>query len=323
MFDGDDCLGWCQFGAPDEVPRIKSRAAYEKGLTTLPDWRIACNFVGKGLAQGTLPHAGASQGVVAPQPVGHDNLFMRVAVLVALILVVCGCGSHAHVTNAGTRLYVPGPDGPPSYEPTGGIYVSPDGADQWGIDHWFSYGGLTARASGGQSVNNCTPSCVAGHHSSATVTVVFSGRVPCQGKTAYAEMTVTRTSDASVTPVGSGLDLTSFCGYVAYRPGLSCLTRDRRAVSVHQQKSCFVSANRIRARKIASARGTTLELLAPGDRIAFRRSESAWRRYRQASCAVVASIYAGGTYEPVLREACMFDRDNAHLLDLATFASFG
>ena len=48
VFDGDDCVGWCQFGAPDEVPRIKSRAAYEKGLTTPPDWRIACCFVGKG-----------------------------------------------------------------------------------------------------------------------------------------------------------------------------------------------------------------------------------------------------------------------------------
>ncbi len=48
VFDGDDCLGWCQFGVPDEVPGIKSRAAYEKGLTALPDWRIACNFVGKG-----------------------------------------------------------------------------------------------------------------------------------------------------------------------------------------------------------------------------------------------------------------------------------
>jgi len=48
VFDGDDCLGWCQFGSPGEVPRIKSRAAYEKGLTALPDWRIACNFVGKG-----------------------------------------------------------------------------------------------------------------------------------------------------------------------------------------------------------------------------------------------------------------------------------
>jgi GNAT superfamily N-acetyltransferase len=48
VFDGDDCVGWCQFGAPAELPRIKSRAAYEKGATTPPDWRIACNFVGKG-----------------------------------------------------------------------------------------------------------------------------------------------------------------------------------------------------------------------------------------------------------------------------------
>jgi len=48
VFDDDDCVGWCQFGAPGEVPRIKNRAAYEKGQSTAPDWRIACNFVGKG-----------------------------------------------------------------------------------------------------------------------------------------------------------------------------------------------------------------------------------------------------------------------------------
>jgi uncharacterized protein YecT (DUF1311 family) len=251
---------------------------------------------------------------------------MRVAAFVALTLIVGGCGTHAHVNNAGARLYVPGPDGPPAFKPTGDVYVSPDGADQWYIGHWFSYGSTTARASGGQSLNNCTPSCVAGHHSSATVTVVFSGRVPCRGKTAYAEMTVTRTSDASVTPVGSGLDLTEFCGYVAFRPGLPCLARDRRAVSIQQQKRCFASADRIKERKIAGARKTMLELLPPGGRIAFQRSESVWQRYRHASCAVVASIYAGGTYEPVLRGACVFDRDNAHLLDLVLghpFASFG
>jgi GNAT superfamily N-acetyltransferase len=49
VFDGADCLGWCQFGAPSELPRIKNRPAYEKGVSTTPDWRIACNFVGKGL----------------------------------------------------------------------------------------------------------------------------------------------------------------------------------------------------------------------------------------------------------------------------------
>jgi GNAT superfamily N-acetyltransferase len=48
VFDGDDCVGWCQFGSPEELPRIKSRAAYERDATTLPDWRIACCFVGKG-----------------------------------------------------------------------------------------------------------------------------------------------------------------------------------------------------------------------------------------------------------------------------------
>jgi GNAT superfamily N-acetyltransferase len=48
VFEGEDCVGWCQFGAPAELPRIKSRAAYEKGRTTSPDWRIACCYVGKG-----------------------------------------------------------------------------------------------------------------------------------------------------------------------------------------------------------------------------------------------------------------------------------
>jgi len=48
VFEGDDCVGWCQFGTPAELPRIKSRAAYEKGVTDSPDWRIACCYVGKG-----------------------------------------------------------------------------------------------------------------------------------------------------------------------------------------------------------------------------------------------------------------------------------
>jgi GNAT superfamily N-acetyltransferase len=48
VFDAEDCVGWCQFGRPDELPKIKNRAAYEKSLSTLPEWRIACNFVGTG-----------------------------------------------------------------------------------------------------------------------------------------------------------------------------------------------------------------------------------------------------------------------------------
>jgi GNAT superfamily N-acetyltransferase len=57
VFDGDDCLGWCQFGSPAELPEIKSRRNYEKGLTTLPNWRITCFFTGKGLRKRGVAHA--------------------------------------------------------------------------------------------------------------------------------------------------------------------------------------------------------------------------------------------------------------------------
>jgi GNAT superfamily N-acetyltransferase len=45
VYDGSTCVGWCQFGPTDELPRIKHGRAYMEGLTTLPDWRITCFFV--------------------------------------------------------------------------------------------------------------------------------------------------------------------------------------------------------------------------------------------------------------------------------------
>jgi hypothetical protein len=48
VFDGGECLGWSQFGSPQEVPRIKNRAVYEQHQSELPNWRIGCCFVGKG-----------------------------------------------------------------------------------------------------------------------------------------------------------------------------------------------------------------------------------------------------------------------------------
>jgi hypothetical protein len=58
VFKGDDCVGWCQFGTPDELPRIRNRVAYEKGVTVLPDWRIACNYAGKGQRRQGVATAG-------------------------------------------------------------------------------------------------------------------------------------------------------------------------------------------------------------------------------------------------------------------------
>jgi ribosomal protein S18 acetylase RimI-like enzyme len=48
VFDGAECVGWCQFGAPDELPRIKRKRAYEADLAgATPDWRITCFFIDK------------------------------------------------------------------------------------------------------------------------------------------------------------------------------------------------------------------------------------------------------------------------------------
>lgn len=59
VFDRSDCVGWVQFGAPQELPRIKSLSAYEKGRSgELPDWRIACNFVGRGHRRAGVATAG-------------------------------------------------------------------------------------------------------------------------------------------------------------------------------------------------------------------------------------------------------------------------
>ncbi|WP_246636963.1 GNAT family N-acetyltransferase [Actinoplanes hulinensis] len=62
VYDGDLCVGWCQFGPTGELPRIKHRRAYEVGLSVLPDWRITCFYVHKkyrrrGVAEAALAGA--------------------------------------------------------------------------------------------------------------------------------------------------------------------------------------------------------------------------------------------------------------------------
>jgi GNAT superfamily N-acetyltransferase len=47
VYDGDRCVGWCQFGPTDELPRIKNLKAYRNGLQRLPEWRITCFFVAR------------------------------------------------------------------------------------------------------------------------------------------------------------------------------------------------------------------------------------------------------------------------------------
>jgi GNAT superfamily N-acetyltransferase len=62
VYDGPDVVGWCQFGPTAELPNIRSRKEYEKGLRDLPDWRITCFFIdrerrGEGIASRALAEA--------------------------------------------------------------------------------------------------------------------------------------------------------------------------------------------------------------------------------------------------------------------------
>ncbi len=62
VYDGENAVGWCQFGPTAELPRIKLKKDYQNGLEDLPDWRITCFFVdreyrGKGVADAALAGA--------------------------------------------------------------------------------------------------------------------------------------------------------------------------------------------------------------------------------------------------------------------------
>jgi ribosomal protein S18 acetylase RimI-like enzyme len=59
VLEGEECVGWCQFGSPDELPRIKAQRAYREVPVEPPDWRITCFFVdrshrGRGVASAAL-----------------------------------------------------------------------------------------------------------------------------------------------------------------------------------------------------------------------------------------------------------------------------
>ncbi len=64
VFDGDRCVGWCQFGAPEELPRIKFGRAYRETAPVPPDWRITCFFVDKSYRHKGVA-AAALQGALA------------------------------------------------------------------------------------------------------------------------------------------------------------------------------------------------------------------------------------------------------------------
>lgn len=83
VYNGALCVGWCQFGPTEELPRIKHLRRYIEGIRGSPDWRITCFFVdkafrGQGVAAAAL-RAALSEiaqrggGLVESYPDDTDN----------------------------------------------------------------------------------------------------------------------------------------------------------------------------------------------------------------------------------------------------------
>lgn len=70
VYDADECVGWCQYGTPAELPNVKNPAAYAAGLSDLPDWRIGCIFTGKGHRRQGVARAAVAAALVAIEEAG-------------------------------------------------------------------------------------------------------------------------------------------------------------------------------------------------------------------------------------------------------------
>jgi GNAT superfamily N-acetyltransferase len=62
VYDATRCVGWCQYGSREELPRIKHGRIYNEGTAAPPHWRITCFFVdkayrGKGVSSAALAGA--------------------------------------------------------------------------------------------------------------------------------------------------------------------------------------------------------------------------------------------------------------------------
>ena len=70
VYDGKECVGWCQYGTPAELPTIKNRKAYDGELSELPDWRIGCIFTGKAHRGSGVARAAVAAALAAIKEAG-------------------------------------------------------------------------------------------------------------------------------------------------------------------------------------------------------------------------------------------------------------
>jgi GNAT superfamily N-acetyltransferase len=83
VYADDECVGWCQYGTPAELPNINNRKKYDQAGKDEPAWRIGCIFTankhrGRGVARAAVAGAldaiaRAGGGVVEAYPEQTDD----------------------------------------------------------------------------------------------------------------------------------------------------------------------------------------------------------------------------------------------------------
>jgi uncharacterized protein YecT (DUF1311 family) len=95
---------------------------------------------------------------------------------------------------------------------------------------------------------------------------------------------------------------------------LPCPTHPKSTLEI---EGCLERAVGRSDRRIDAKAATIFRLLHhQSDRAAFVEGEQAWLRYRRRSCTATASVYRGGSAEPVAFLRCEQNRNTRHLADL-------
>jgi len=95
---------------------------------------------------------------------------------------------------------------------------------------------------------------------------------------------------------------------------LPCPTHPSSTIEI---EGCLQRAIVRSDRRIDAKAATIFHLLREKpDRTAFVEGERAWLQYRRRSCSATASVYRGGSAEPVAFLRCEEKRNARHLADL-------
>jgi uncharacterized protein YecT (DUF1311 family) len=72
-----------------------------------------------------------------------------------------------------------------------------------------------------------------------------------------------------------------------------------------QQTACAEREFKAASDQLKRARSDLYEDLEPRSRVRLRAAERLWLRYRKSNCEAEASIYEGGTIQPLIELRCM------------------